>query len=68
MDDTIGPAYYKFVYFLLVEFIVIARVLAVMLLKDKLVLAVRFTPPLHWDGGTARTTIHVHAVNLIELS
>ena len=25
------------------------------------------TPPLPWDGGTARTTIQVHAVNRIEL-
>ena len=26
-----------------------------------------FTPPLPWDGGTARTKIQVHAVNLTEL-
>ena len=26
-----------------------------------------FTPPLPWDGGTARTAIQVYAVNLIEL-
>ena len=26
-----------------------------------------FTPPLPWDGGMARTTIQVHAINLIEL-
>ena len=25
------------------------------------------TPPLSWDGGTARTAIQVHAVNLIEI-
>ena len=26
-----------------------------------------FTPPLPWDGGTARTVIQVHAVNLIDI-
>ena len=25
------------------------------------------TPPLPWDGGTARTVKQVHAVNLIEI-
>ena len=25
------------------------------------------TPPLPWDGGTARTAIQVHAVNIIEI-
>ena len=25
------------------------------------------TPPLPWDGGTARMAIQVHAVNLIKL-
>ena len=25
------------------------------------------TPPPPWDGGTARTAIQVHAINLIEL-
>ena len=31
------------------------------------VVAVVITPPLPRDGGTARTTIQVHAVNLIEI-
>ena len=31
------------------------------------VVIVVFTPPLPRDGGTARTAIHVHVVNLIEL-
>ena len=26
-----------------------------------------FTPPLLWDGGTARTAIQIHAVKLVEL-
>ena len=31
------------------------------------VVVVVITPPLPWDGGTARTAIQVHAVNLIEI-
>ena len=31
-----------------------------------LVVVVMITPLLPWDGGTARTAIKVHAVNLIE--
>ena len=31
------------------------------------VVVVVITPPLPRDGGTARTTIQIHAVNLIEL-
>ena len=42
-----------------------------LLLRDDvltdLVVVVVVTPPLPRDGGTARTAIQVHAVNLIEI-
>ena len=36
-------------------------------LRFHVVVVVVVTPPLPWDGGMARTSIQVHAVNLIEL-
>ena len=35
--------------------------------KRSLPLVVVITPPLPWDGGTARTAIQVHAVKLIDI-
>ena len=35
--------------------------------SEYVVVVVVITPPLPWDGGTARTAIQVYAVNLIEI-
>ena len=37
------------------------------LTKTVVVVVVVITPPLPGDGGTARTAIQVHAVNLIDI-
>ena len=48
----------RFFYGVLGAFHVVVVVVAVVVV----------TPPLSWDGGTVRTAIQVHAVNLIELA
>ena len=50
-------------FFLQLSFIVMKR----KFLCFSLVVVVVITPPLPWDGGTVRTAIQVHAVNLIEI-